>query len=76
MDNTIKLTKSTRLFMVFSAITTAKKPWTRDLDPEHPFVVLDFEKRHIQSTTDGTDAIDSWSEDTWETIKEICNKIK
>jgi hypothetical protein len=76
MENTFKLTNSTRLFMVFSAISVAKRPWKRELNPSHPYVVIDLENRTAISTADGTAAIDSFAEDTWETVKWICNRIK
>jgi hypothetical protein len=76
MENIFKLTNSSRLFMVFSAISVAKKPWKRELNPSHPYVVIDLENRTAISTADGSNAIDSFAEDTWETVKGICNRIK
>lgn len=76
MDNIFKLTNSTRLFMVFSAISVAKKPWKRELDPKDPYVVIDLENRTAISTADGTGAINSFADDTYELVKSICRRIE
>jgi hypothetical protein len=75
MDNIIKLTNSTRLFMIFSAISVAKKPWKRELDPKDTYVVIDLENHTAISTADGAGAINSFADDTYDTVKSIAHRI-
>ena len=76
MENVVKLTNSPRLFMIFSTISTSKKPWTKSLDPAHPAVIIDYANRTVTSTKDLTNAIDSTTDAAYDTLKEISAKIK
>ena len=76
MENTIKFTNSPRLFMVFSTISTSKKPWKKSLDPAHPAVIIDYANRTVTSTKDLSDAIDSTTDAAYDTLKEVSAKIK
>jgi hypothetical protein len=62
--------------MIFSTISTSKKPWKKTLNPAHPAVIIDYANRTVTSTPDLTDAIDSTTDAAYDTLKEISAKIK
>ena len=76
MENTVKLTNSPRLFMIFSTISLSKKPWKKTLNPAHPAIIIDYDNHTVTSTADTSDAIDTTTDAAYDTLKEISAKIK
>ena len=70
----ITIKRSPRLWMILSNTTQSK--WKHRLNPEHPFLVLDFDRKRVTTTKTAKEGyFESEGTEGWESVKWICRLI-